>query len=409
MKKLRHMRSCVQKISRGAPKGVKRLSSTVMLGLFLGGSLILCEIARRVSGKEHGLDKKAFRRELQHLDRGLDRGLKPLWPLWKRYMKMVAPFVAKDYDVIAVDMSDIAKPHAKKMENLDTVRDGSKSTEDNAVLVPGWWTVEIVATTMRHHVLPLFRHVWSTTQSEFKSQNLEILKALRTVVPYISKRTLFVFDRGFEGIDTLWRGFTELGIDWVVRLKRGRKVSLAGSNKWMRIEKLAEAVVRPHLTHVLVSDKNKLTRVGVSYGWVTIQLRKSGKPFTLLTAQFAEGGGGQVMLLTAKRVTRATQAARIVRAYYRRWQVEENIRFDKQMWDIEDVRVLRFHKLQALLMFTVLTAGALALYLAMHPRSALAMARKAPVIDGVPPFPMYRILIAIRIVLSQGGRRAISF
>ncbi len=57
-----------------------------------------------------------------------------------------------------------------------------------------------------------------------------------------------------------------------------------------------------------------------------------------------------MMLLTTEPLRRNRKVLwRMVQAYMRRWVIEETIRFIKQSYDLEDVRVLRYRRLQNIL------------------------------------------------------------
>ena len=61
------------------------------------------------------------------------------------------------------------------------------------------------------------------------------------------------------------------------------------------------------------------------------------------------GGEKPMMLLTTLRAARSRRSLQqVVEGYLTRWRVEETIRFVKQAYEIEDVRLLRYARLQAM-------------------------------------------------------------
>ncbi len=61
------------------------------------------------------------------------------------------------------------------------------------------------------------------------------------------------------------------------------------------------------------------------------------------------GGEKPMMLLTTLRAARSRRSLQqVVEGYLTRWRVEETIRFVKQAYEIEDVRLLRYDRLKAL-------------------------------------------------------------
>ena len=66
------------------------------------------------------------------------------------YRHMVSKYIQPDTPII-IDLTDIAKPRAKKMKYLALVRDASEKK-----LVPGYWCVEVYAYLKKKRILPLF-------------------------------------------------------------------------------------------------------------------------------------------------------------------------------------------------------------------------------------------------------------
>ena len=61
------------------------------------------------------------------------------------------------------------------------------------------------------------------------------------------------------------------------------------------------------------------------------------------------GGEKPMMLLTTLRAARSRRSLQqVVEGYLTRWRVEETIRFVKQAYEIEDVRLLRYDRLKAM-------------------------------------------------------------
>jgi len=61
-------------------------------------------------------------------------------------------------------------------------------------------------------------------------------------------------------------------------------------------------------------------------------------------------GAEPMMLLTTEPLRKSRKALwRLVRAYIRRWAIEETIRYIKQSYELEDVRVLNYRSLQNLM------------------------------------------------------------
>ena len=70
------------------------------------------------------------------------------------------PFIKDDTPII-LDLSDIAKPFAKKMDYLATVRDGSTGR-----LVNGYWLVELYASLSRKNPVPILLESFSHAEPD---------------------------------------------------------------------------------------------------------------------------------------------------------------------------------------------------------------------------------------------------
>ena len=81
------------------------------------------------------------------------------------------------------------------------------------------------------------------------------------------------------------------------------------------------------------------------YEWYAGWLPGRSEPLALVVVN----GLGQkpLMLLTNLKVVKSRQSLLfVVLSYFRRWQVEETIRFAKQTFQIEDIRLLKYDRLQ---------------------------------------------------------------
>ena len=128
-----------------------------------------------------------------------------------------------------------------------------------------------------------------------------------------------------------------------------------------------------------------------------------------LTLVMVDGlGENPLMLLTNRKVTRSRKSQwRIVKSYLSRWRVEETIRFIKQSYRLEDIRVLRYERLRNLAMLVLATAYFASAYLGKRAKLAILVRhieRAAKRIYGVPEFRFSAIADGIKQLLF--GRAA---
>ena len=83
----------------------------------------------------------------------------------------------------------------------------------------------------------------------------------------------------------------------------------------------------------------------LSFGHLKVQLPEMDNPLNMVVVK---GFGSQPMMLLTTLETGVSQKDVwfVVQAYLKRWSVEETIRFIKQTYDLENIRVLRYARLQ---------------------------------------------------------------
>ncbi|MBZ4419058.1 hypothetical protein [Myxococcus sp. RHSTA-1-4] len=143
----------------------RRFLRDALFGLLEGRSTLLSQIARALEEP----------RRLIHTEKRLSRGLASRRyndaAVEADYLKLVAPALHDGrfpQPVIAVDVTDITKPRAKKMPYLATVRDGSTGE-----LGRGYDVVSVEAVGARGRRLPLLARLFSGESPEFKFRRFQ--------------------------------------------------------------------------------------------------------------------------------------------------------------------------------------------------------------------------------------------
>jgi hypothetical protein len=94
--------------------------------------------------------------------------------------------------LLILDISDIAKPYAEKMEYLARVRDGS--TGD---IADGYWLCQVIAVENEDTaIVPIYSALYSQAAPDFVSENAEIKGAMAAVSAACDGRRIWVIDRG---------------------------------------------------------------------------------------------------------------------------------------------------------------------------------------------------------------------
>jgi hypothetical protein len=404
MRKLRWLGRVVQKTTNGVSAIGQRLVKDWVLGSYQAGSTILSRVARALHA-----DKAGFEATLERLSRGMKHQGKAIGQVCEQYLRDATGAVRhKGLKVVAIDLSEIVKPHGKKMPFLCKVRDGSKSSKVRTVIEKGWWTIEIVASGWDHVVVPLLRRVYSTEHPTFRSVQHELRQALEQVVRRLGPGLWAVLDRGFDGVK-YFGVLDDFFPNWAVRQRGDRGVYLPGHAEPVRLSTVAQAVRKDQVARPRVVRKDKLVRVEMRFGVGVIELadrsRRSGRRQMTLIAIQRDADELPLMLLVSRPVRGTSTARRWVEAYYRRWGVEEQTRAAKQLGGLEHLRVLSWESIQNLVALSVVPEGLLALQQLLAPRRAKRLARLAPIDSDAPPFALYRIWLSVALLL-QGRRLA---
>ena len=133
------------------------------------------------------------------------------------YRQAMAKHIHPDTPII-IDLTDLAKPRAKKMKYLAYVRDGSEHK-----LVPGYWCTEVYAHLKNKRVLPLALDVFSIDDPAVGSQNLQIARTVEAVNEALDGKGIWVADRGFDGLK-MYETWFSLKCHFVVRQRGDRYV-----------------------------------------------------------------------------------------------------------------------------------------------------------------------------------------
>jgi len=300
--------------------------------------------------------------------------------------------------VLALDLSDIRKEYAQKMEYLAMVRDGSRGE-----LHAGYWLCEVTAAEVNgSEIMPLYQKLYSAEAQDFRSENDEVLAAVDLIRSQTQGRGIWVIDRGGDR-KKLLEPLLDRAARFVIRSTGKRSVidrhKLSGT--------VAEVAGRCRLTHkariVKIQDGQEKT-YELRYGAEPIHLPdRSEKLWLVVIAGFGEQ---PMMLLTNLEIAaRDSQSLWwIVQIYLTRWKIEETFRFIKQSYNLEDIRVMKYQRLKNLVILVTAAAYFAATFLGQQMKLRI-LCEKLLIISqrffGIPPFRFYALADGIRHILSQ--------
>jgi len=318
-----------------ADKRRQRVIPDLVEGVLKSGSLWVSRISRALmrSGETlEGWEKRLTR----HLaSRAWRDG-----HLERRMLEAASAYIPPNTPV-AVDLSDIAKPRARRLEGLALVRDGSQDK-----IVPGYWTFEAYARVSRDRIVPLLNFVYSLEAPPARSEISVCEAAFRQLHEVLGSRAIYMLDRGFDGWNHLVY-LERLACRFVLRLRGDRHVLDETGVEIGAEETIARRLPLPHI--MPFGRRGRSARVG----YRRIRIPDLRKVYTLVVA-WVSGRDTPLMLLTSEPVASLFHAERIVGLYLKRWTAEEAIRLVKQGMGLETVRVYTLRAIERLVQIAYL-------------------------------------------------------
>jgi len=366
----------------------KKFLRDSFIGLIRAGKPVVSEMARQLPNQNTKFLSRLDRLE-NHLvkDSNFDDQVKDALPqFWQ-------PLVQDDTAII-LDLSDLAKPLARKMDYLATVRDGSTGE-----LVNGYWLVELYASVSRKNPVPILLEPFSHEQPYNAGQNPVVLRAVHKVFEVTNNRGVLVADRGFDA-RRMFEDWLDNRYRFVVRLvgKRHllrffRDCEQSDTGQWVAVQsrQLAEQTPTVYRYSKLVRRHGRVNFRITQIGWVKVRLPGRDEELTMVVCRMA-GDDTPLMLLTNLPVEGRRDARRILRYYIRRWECEEAIRFLKSQVNLERIRTFRWAAICRLVLLAVLVMIYLGLLVETHPSMSERLIYLSQPLPDKVEFLAYRLL-----------------
>jgi len=309
----------ISQLTKNLTKPTSKFVTDLLCGMLFSYNMVLTNIAARVPQPTTiTAIAKRFRRHLAD-----DCSIEQL--LLSNYLSWLRGRLDID-SLFVVDLTDLAKPYAKKMENIALVRDGDKGT-----LVTGYWCMEVYAIDKDGIIWPVILWPYSLEAEGQLSENDQILKILSILDEHFGEGFgIWVFDRGFDRIN-LKSEFLASKRHFIIR-QRGDRTVILSNGVHIRLSDLVEHLI-------------SLTGDGLVYKKVYLPDIK--KPLYVV-AYHTAGYDEPVILLTDMVAEDMELAGRIRRGYLRRWDCEPSIQFLKSKMGLERFAVRRYRSMQRL-------------------------------------------------------------
>jgi hypothetical protein len=380
-----------RKLCGGSPKVMSRFLEESIFGICARQSLRLSEWGRCLN------EKIDLIKTIDRLSRQLDR--QGLWDIVTSKIVRLARGKIGEKTLLVVDVSDIAKPYAKQMEYLGRVRDGSKGE-----FADGYWTMHVIGCESGSlDVVPLYSHLYSAEAPDFEGENEEIKRAVRTVSIGVGNKGIWMIDRGGDRWQ-LYDYFLGQHHKFIIRLVGNRHLVYKG--KKILAHQLAKSCSLPYRDVLIRQEHHGQKSYEISYGFSPVQLPDIPAPLYLVVV--AGFGSDPMMLLTNVRMRKNRKLLSwVVESYHTRWRVEETIRFIKQSYRLEDVRVLTYRRLQNMMALvsavSYFTMAYLGLRIKLRAISRVVL-RVSNRIFGVSNFRFYALSDGIRDLLRRNDK-----
>lgn len=309
----------------------RRFVTDMIRGLVVGGHVHLTAVARALpGGGEH----------LHATEKRLSGHLaSPHWnsaPLPVELLRRSAVLVTAD-TLIVGDTADLAKPHARHLEGLGRVHDGS---DPDGRTVTGYCLFQAFVRVGAWQLFPLVVEPLKVYAGAATGENAELLGHIRRVHEATGRQGTWVLDRGFDRRE-LFGPLVRAEVALVVR-QRGDRTVRTADGRDVSVNALAGEQVCPR--------PRRWPKGGVAVT-VEVWLPEVGdEPFLLVVGWRVPNSERPLVLLVSPVARRAGRTGRwYIRAYHRRWGVEDATRGVKQQFTVEAFLVRSWVSIRRLL------------------------------------------------------------
>ena len=302
--------------------------------------------------------------------------------------------------LIILDPTDIRKLYARKMPYLGHIRDGSAKE-----LGKGYWACAAVACESGgRRIVPLHLRLWSCSAPDFKSENEEIAHTVETIRKGTKHRGIYVVDRGGDRGE-LYNLFMGNQLRFIVRLVGDRH--LLWRNHPRRADQLA-GKCRMLYRETLRRETAEGEKVyNLEYGVMDVRL--PDRPQEKLRMVVVKGlGEHPLMLLTNLALTASRESLwQVAEGYFSRWRIEDAIRYIKQSYNLEDIRLLDYTRLRNMMAVLLAAVFFASVWLGESLRRSILVRNITHVskrLFGVVEFHYYAIADGLAILFRRFGK-----
>jgi len=300
-------------------------------GLLISGHVHLSKVARAISPGDaniHSVEKRlSLHLSSEHWD---------MSPLADELLDRSARLVTAD-TLITADLTDLAKLYARKLEGLGRVHDGSDPEQR---IVPGYMLFEAFVRVGKWQLFPLVVEPLKTYSGAPTSENAEISEHVLRIHEASGGQGTWLLDRGFDR-DALMLPWLRKRLAFVIRQRGDRHVRLADGRQ-LALNEVAAAL-----------QPRAWPRRWPKAGYTTSQevwLPEAPDQALLLVVHWRRPNAEPLLLLVSPAARRPSRRAEwFVKAYGKRWGVEDATWGIKQRLHLEDFLVRSWRSIRRLL------------------------------------------------------------
>jgi hypothetical protein len=375
-------------LSKGLCKTSHRFVAEMIYGIQARQSVVLTEVARALE------ERISIKKSEERLSRQLGR--QGLGAVVQDNLLAQASKRIKDDTLLIIDSSDITKKYARKMQYLATVRDGSEGQ-----LAEGYWVCNVVGAEVEHNgIIPMYQHLYSAKAPDFVSENDEILRCVDMISRHVGHRGIWVMDRGGDR-GNLIEHFLKRRKRFLIRLVGDRHLMFSSKPRLAR--ELADSCPCGYSETIIKDDKGKERVFHIDFGFRKVLFPGREEQLYLLVVKGLSEDA--LMLLTNISLRRSRKLlCKMIRRYFRRWAIEDTIRFWKQSYDVENVRVLGYTRLQNMMSLVSAVSYFAAIVLDIGSKlqvTAAYVLKSAKRVFGIPEFRYYAIADGLRTIFMR--------
>lgn len=370
--------------------GPLRVCRELTAGIVFTGSVQLTNAARLFAETTNQLEGAVERMSGHLCDRTWDHRE------WAASVLQLQADAVADDDLIPIDGTELAKPYARRMEYLCTIKDASRVGDP---LVNGYWCFGAYHWGVEQWTLnPLMLRPYSPNEPEFRSENELYCRWFWTLRQATGGRGIWLMDRGGDRPDL----FTELlrvQKRWIVRVRRDRPLAgpdgrVQSAGKWAEWA-LANRPVRGNAVTLEVSlPPDDVPQYGTS-----------PKLFLVVPTYsfFRNGKPERWLLLTCGLIGHHVGPRQVRYDYALRWRAEDGKRFLGQICRIEKFLTRSFVALERMLWCATLACGFLSHLKREEPQLCQRIEQEVRYWDKDVVLPVYRLARRLHGLCAREG------